>query len=202
MTVLTPELALERLVEGNRRFQADPRAEHWSFGGPDLDALAAGQRPFAAVLGCADSRVPVEVVFGQGPGRLFVVRVAGNIAASSQIASLEFATAVLEVPLVVVLGHTGCGAVSAALANQDADLPEHLASLVARVAGQLPAGPLDPESPEDLGHAVEANVRATVRGLPASSSVLRERLASGTLRLVGAVYDLASGRVDWLDGAQ
>lgn len=185
MTALSPELALRRLVEGNRRFQSDPHAE---------------QRPFAAVLGCADSRVPVEVVFGQGPGQLFVVRVAGNIAASSQIASLEFATAMLEVPLVVVLGHTHCGAVSAALAIQETDLPEHLAAWVARVAAQLPTEPLDPESPADLDRAVEANVRATVSGLPARSSVLRERLDSGALRLAGAVYDLASGRVNWLDG--
>src|SRR5262245_39541798 len=102
-------------MEGNRRFRDDPTGEGWGFQGPRLAELADGQQPFAAVLGCSDSRVPVEVLFGQGPGQLFVVRVAGNVVAPTQLGSLEFAVRKLDVRLLMVLGHSGCGAVDATL---------------------------------------------------------------------------------------
>lgn len=206
MSEVTADQALARLREGNRRFQKDPRAENWTFEGPHPSTLAASQRPFAAVLGCADSRVPVEVVFGQGPGQLFVVRVAGNVASPSQLGSLEFAVDVLDVRLVVVLGHTNCGLVSAALAPPDAPLPRHLAMLARRVAGALGEGGNGKvgstgEVPDArLRRAISANVLATCREILEGSEVIAERAASGDVVVTGAVYELASGAVAWLGG--
>jgi carbonic anhydrase len=199
MSDLTADEALAQLQAGNLRFQEDPRAENWTFEGPHPSVLADGQRPFAAVLGCADSRVPVEVVFGQGPGQLFVVRVAGNIAASSQLGSLEFAVAVLGVRLVVVLGHTRCGLVDAALHPPETPLPAHLSTLARRVAGALGDDHGDGDAATRLDRAVRANVRLTHREILEGSAVIGGRAATGGVRVVGAVYDLASGAVEWLD---
>lgn len=199
MSDLTAEEALARLRAGNLRFQADPRAENWTFEGPHPRDLEDGQKPFAAVLGCADSRVPVEVVFGQGPGQLFVVRVAGNIAASSQLGSLEFAVAVLGVRLVVVLGHTRCGLVSAALQPPDTPLPAHLDTLARRVAGALGDDHGEGDDATRLDRAVRANALLTCREILEGSEVIAEHAAAGKVRVVGAVYDLGSGAVEWLD---
>jgi carbonic anhydrase len=213
MSEVTADQALARLREGNLRFQKDPRAENWTFDGPHPSTLTAGQRPFAAVLGCADSRVPVEVVFGQGPGQLFVVRVAGNVASPSQLGSLEFAVDVLDVRLVVVLGHTNCGLVSAALAPPTAPLPRHLAMLARRVAGVLGEGGNESHAGEAGGaaasadsadarlrRAISANVRATCREILEGSEVIAARAASGDVMVTGAVYELESGMVTWLEG--
>lgn len=210
MSEVTADQALARLREGNLRFQKDPRAENWTFDGPHPSTLTAAQRPFAAVLGCADSRVPVEVVFGQGPGQLFVVRVAGNVASPSQLGSLEFAVDVLGVRLVVVLGHTNCGLVSAALAPPTAPLPRHLAMLARRVAGVLGEGGTGSgngggDRAGDVGdarlrRAITANVQATCREILEGSEVIAARAASGDVMVTGAVYELASGAVTWLEG--
>jgi carbonic anhydrase len=165
-----------------------------------------GQEPFAAVLGCSDSRVPVEAVFGQGPGQLFVVRVAGNVVTPTQLGSLEFAVVELGTRLIVVMGHTGCGAVAHTLTSVacgDVGDPDgHFGSItehISRALLQASSGEQGLVVP-DPEEAVELNVRHSCAELARLSSILAERLGSGALSVVGAVYDLDSGRVDFVDG--
>ena len=159
--------------------------------------LRSEQHPHAAVLSCADSRVPPEIVFDQGLGDLFCVRVAGNVAGDDELASLEYAAEHLEVPLIVVLGHQNCGAITAALEGGDA--PGHLPALMTAIA---PALPLAKNLPGDrLANTVRANVEQTVRRVRDSQPVLAERVAGGHLRVEGAVYSLDTGRVEWLSSS-
>ena len=182
----TPEEALERLREGNARFVAGrPDALNRDLG--RVSSLSGGQEPFAAILGCADSRVPPELLFDQGFGDLFVVRVAGNVATPEEIASLEYAVGVLGASLILVLGHTSCGAVTAALDGGAA--PGQISSLYQHM---YPA--LD-QADGDVQRAVELNVgqqAAVVRG---ASPVIRDLSREGAVAVEGGVYDLASGRV-------
>ena len=143
---IPPDTALRRLLQGNRRFRADPYHRTGALeGDARLAELARAQEPFAAVLGCSDSRVPVEVVFGQGPGQLFVVRVAGNVVTPMQLGSLEFAVVQLGVRLIVVLGHSGCGAVEATLSGlasgDSSDASGHLASITDHISRAVLAAP-------------------------------------------------------------
>jgi carbonic anhydrase len=197
------DAALARLRAGNARFVA-------SIGKP-ADALAARpvaltreQRPSAIILGCSDARVPAEIVFDQGLGDLFVIRVAGNIVAPSQVASVEFAAARFGTRLVVVLGHTQCGAVLATL--EELQLPpeqrsRNLSSIVDRVRPSVETF-LHTELRRDLDavvhHAVRANVRTSVDHLRHGSRVL-EQLAGDGLRVVGAEYSLETGKVEFFD---
>jgi carbonic anhydrase len=197
--------ALARLREGNGRFVAAPEHAALPPTTAQRRALAQTQQPIAAILGCSDSRVPAELVFGQGLGDLFVIRVAGNVAAPTQIGSVEFAAAKLGVRLVVVLGHTGCGAIAAtleALRKPDPDLSSGLRSLVERitpaVAPLLDASPASDDAALAPA-AVRANVRAAVEQLRHDSTVLADLIRGGGLRVVGAVYDLTSGAVEFLD---
>ena len=198
--------ALERLRQGNRRFVADTQ----SMDGPSSltrrDELLTGQQPFAIVLGCSDSRVPAEIVFGQGLGDLFVIRVAGNIAASSQVGSVEFAAEQLGTRLVVVLGHSRCGAVLATLeATQrpDASQSRDLRSIVDRirpsVEGLLAAG-LRRGTDTLVGEAVRANIRASANQLREGSEVLKRLVERDGLLILGAEYSLQTGVVDFFDG--
>ncbi len=198
--------ALRLLREGNRRF-AEGRPEASSLlSAARRDELLAGQRPFAVVLGCSDSRVPVEMIFDQGCGDLFVIRVAGNLAAPTQIASVEFAVGVLGVRLAVVLGHSRCGAVTAALDRLQGRTPPGPACCAAVVDRILPvieqlpaAGPgSDPE--RSLREAVRANVRASARSLRTGSGLLEQAVGDGGLIVVGAEYSLENGLVDFFDG--
>ncbi|MEB3183390.1 MAG: carbonic anhydrase [Cyanobacteriota bacterium] len=150
------------------------------------DALAEGQKPWAAVLACADSRVAPEWIFASGSGELFEVRAAGNTAFAAGIASLEYAVAELAVPLILVLGHSGCGAVAAALA--DRPLTPLLEELVAPIRAAVPPG----TSPQ---RAVRANALATAAALPRRSALLQAAVEEGRLRIAAAVFDIASGRV-------
>ena len=181
--------------------------------------LAGGQAPFAAVLGCSDSRVPPEMVFDRGPGDLFVIRVAGNLAGPLEIGSVEFAVDKLGTPLVVVLGHTSCGAVGATLdalraradrSGRDLDGPlapelgPNLGAIVERicpaVAPLLDAPGKPAEDPETVAQdAVRANVFAEVERLRDESELLRQSVAEGKLLIVGAEYSLDSGVVDFFD---
>ncbi len=202
---IPPDLALRRLREGNGRFRADPFIETGALEGhAELADLSNGQVPFAAVLGCSDSRVPVEVVFGQGPGQLFVVRVAGNIVTPSQLGSLEFAVVQLGVRLIVVLGHSRCWAVEATLAGLgcgDSNKADgHLASITGRISRALLDAPQsdDQRGPPAMDEAVALNVRQSLADLGRESSILAERLSSGDLMVAGAVYALESGRVEFL----
>jgi carbonic anhydrase len=198
--------ALEHLREGNRRFEA---------GGPSRGALtsharrselATGQEPFAVILGCSDSRVPAEMVFDQGLGDLFVIRVAGNIVASSQIGSVEFAAARFGTRLVVVLGHSQCGAILATLEElrqPTGNQSRNMRSIVDRVRPSV-EGLLATElrhDPEALvRHAVRANIRVSANQLRHGSDVLEHLIEEDGLLVVGAEYSLETGVVDFFDG--
>ena len=197
--------ALDRLREGNRRFvSGTPRLEGVSSLTRRAD-LVAGQEPFAIILGCSDSRVPAEIVFDQGLGDLFVIRVAGNIVAPSQIGSVEFAAERFGTRLVVVLGHSQCGAVLATLEElrrPTETQSRNLRSIVDRirpaVEGLLAAGPA-PDADALVGEAIRANVRAATNQLRHGSEIIERLSAHDGLLVVGAEYSLESGLVNILD---
>jgi carbonic anhydrase len=198
MPRITAAEALQRLIDGNERFvsgrsrQRPPQPD-------ELVHLVQAQHPFATVLGCSDSRVPPEMVFDQGLGDLFIVRVAGNVVGSEILGSLGYALAHLATPLFVILGHEGCGAVQAALQTRLGGATEsgRLAELLDAILPALEGIDPNESSPVQLTHAVEANVRWAVRQLAATPAG-RAALAGGRIRLVGAVYELATGRVRFL----
>jgi len=196
-TSMTPEAALARLREGNARYAANaPRQRDFSAG---RVARASGQWPFAAVLGCADSRVAPELAFDQDPGDLFVVRVAGNFLTREGLGSLEYGAAVLGTKVILVLGHSSCGAVDATIASLRTPqaLPGHVGELVAAMKpGIEPALAGNPA--EVAARAVEANVRYTMTRLLESGPVLPEMVAKGQLRIAGGVYELSTGAVRFL----
>jgi carbonic anhydrase len=197
--------ALRRLREGNERFVSDIRGELHSREARRLE-LAAGQAPFAVVLGCSDSRVPAEIVFDQGLGDLFVIRVAGNIVAPSQVGSVEFAVEQFGTRLVVVLGHSRCGAVLATLdqlRRQPQDGSWNVRSIVGRIRPSVE--PLLStelhDRPDDLvREAVRANIRASANELRHGSPLIEQLTERGELLVVGAEYSLESGRVEFLEG--
>lgn len=196
---ISPGEALQRLKDGNERFLSG-MSRFTGVETATLDALAGGQQPFATLLGCADSRVPPELIFDAVLGELFVVRVAGNVLSPEVAGSLQYAGAHLRTPVFVVLGHDGCGAVSAALQSHRKGV-QHLSRIQLLVDSILPAiedvsDRLPPQ--EQLAAAVEANVRRQVAAIRDSPEG-RERHASGGILLVGAIYDLATGRVRWLE---
>jgi carbonic anhydrase len=198
--------ALQRLREGNERFVSGDRRVDLPLGQARRSELVAGQAPFAAVLGCSDSRVPVEIVFDQGLGDLFVIRVAGNVVASPQVGSIEFAAERCGTRLVVVLGHTHCGAVQATLAElqQPTELQSpHLRSLVDHIRPSV-EGLLATELGQDgdalARQAVRANVRGSAEYLRTGSAVLERLIETDGLLVVGAEYSLETGVVDFFDG--
>ena len=182
----TPEQALAWLLEGNRRFAAG-RAEAPRRTLARVHDTAPDQKPFAAILACADSRVPPEILFDQGFGDLFVVRNAGNLATPAEIASLEFGTLQLGARVLMVLGHSSCGAVKAALAGTQ--VPGQISALFQYLR------PAVKEAGGDLAKAVAANVRLQADTLAQSSPVLAQLVQQGRLQMAGGVYDLASGVV-------
>ena len=197
--VYTAEEALNRLREGNARF-ASGRARFPTVQKEVLAELAKGQQPYATVLGCSDSRVPPELVFDAGFGDLFVIRVAGNVLGPSIAGTLQYAGTHLHTPLFIVLGHEGCGAVEAAIAERY-DGARHRSRIAILLENIDPAlGNLDPTMPPAalLSAAVEANVRWTVRQLLETPEG-KARVEQGDVKLVGAVYDLATGRVRFLE---
>ena len=198
--------ALERLREGNRRFVSGTPSGDTLTSQTRRTRLAAGQEPFAIVLGCSDSRVPAEIVFDQGLGDLFVIRVAGNIVASSQIGSVEFAAARFGTRLVVVLGHSQCGAVLATLEELQRptdNQSRNLRSIVDRVRPSVEAL-LSTELRHDrealVQHAVRANVRMSASQLRYGSEVLDQLIERDGLLVVGAEYSLETGVVEFFDG--
>jgi carbonic anhydrase len=195
----TAEEALRRLKDGNERFVSGC-ARFPTVQKEVLAELAKGQQPYATILGCSDSRVPPELVFDAGFGELFVIRVAGNVLGSSIAGTLQYAGAHLHTPLFVVLGHDGCGAVEAAIASRfhGARHQTRIALLLECIMPALEN--LDPTVPPEalLNAAVEANVRRTVREVLESPEGTA-RAAQGDVKLLGAVYELASGRVRFLE---
>lgn len=197
-------IALNRLKEGNERFVRGNRTLLEKLDVAHLKQLAEGQKPFAAVIGCADSRVPVEIIFDQGLGDLFVVRVAGNIAALSQIASLEYAVSVLGVRLVMVLGHSNCGAVRAALdekRNPSGALSPAIQMLLNRIQPSVEsvlAGNKPYQESELIDAVVKANVIHVVDELKRESGILNGKDSQTGVLIQGAVYGLSSGAVTFL----
>jgi carbonic anhydrase len=190
--------AMRRLIDGHERFLRGaahfPRLQE-----EVLADLAKGQQPYATILGCSDSRVPPELIFDAGLGELFVVRVAGNVFTPGVIGSLQYAGTHLNTPLFVVLGHEGCGAVKAAMETQLRGVG-HRSRIQVLVDSILPGLPdIDPQLPPEvqLSQAVEANVRWTMRQILESPEG-QARLAEGRMKLVGAVYEIESGRVRFL----
>ena len=200
--------ALARLREGNRRFAAGSPTSATQLGHARRAELAKGQAPFAIILGCSDSRVPAELVFDQGLGDLFVIRVAGNIVSPSQIGSVEFAAARYDTRLVVVLGHSQCGAVLATLEELQQPTGERSRNLRAIVDRVRPAveGLLGTELRHDrdalVRHAVRMNVGISVSHLRHGSEILEQLIEENGLHVVGAEYSLETGLVDFFDGVE
>ncbi|MGD2110250.1 MAG: carbonic anhydrase [Phycisphaerae bacterium] len=191
--------ALDRLRAGNERFHRG-EIHH-----PNLDldrrraVMQGGQKPFATIVACSDSRVPVELLFDVGIGDLFVVRVAGNVIGRDATGSIEFAVSQLDCPLVVVLGHRHCGAVGAALSQVDAT--PHITSVLDRIQPAIERARQAHGTRDDhaalLDRAIEENVRESIKTLLAKSRMVAQRVGEGRLAIVDAVYDIEAGRVRW-----
>lgn len=204
--MMRAEEALQRLREGNKRFLAEISGSDAMNNQSRRRELAAGQEPFAIILGCSDSRVPAEIVFDQGLGDLFVIRVAGNIVAPSQIASVEFAAERYATRLVIVLGHSSCGAVLATIDELGRPIEEqsrNLRSIVDRVRPSVEAL-LGTELAKDhdalVHHAVRNNIRMSVNQLRHGSALLEQLIQKEGLLVVGAEYSLETGIVEFLEG--
>lgn len=198
---LPPEAALRRLIEGNQRFR-DGRGGAAVGRGFDAARSQAAQRPFAIVLGCSDSRTPVEIVLDQGFGDLFVVRVAGNIVAPSIVGSIEFAASQFGTRLVVVMGHTGCGAVAAtlhALATGLGPESKNLRAIIDRITPHVADIAQRGTGADAVRNAIRANVRASVNHLRHGSQLLEELVLKRRLAVVGAEYDLETGYTQFFD---
>jgi len=196
ITELRPAGALDLLKAGNARFVAGaPESEPW---GPRVRDFAGAQTPFAAVLGCSDSRVPIETIFDQVPGKIFVVRIAGNFINDDNLGSLEFAVDILKVPLVVVLGHAGCGAVTAGLAFVRDGMRQrgHIQGLIdATVPAVRAARSLDGDW---LENAIAQNVALNVKAIPSLSKIVAEPVESGRVQVVGGIYNVTTGVVAFI----
>lgn len=200
---MTPAIeALNRLRDGNRRFAANKFADH------ALEASRTesvdGQEPFAIILGCSDSRVPAELIFDQGLGDLFVIRVAGNIVAPSQIGSVEFSAEQFRTRLVVVLGHTNCGAIDATIEELDQAVENrspNLRSIVNRIRPAIqPLISANLSGEELRHHGVRANITASADHLRHGSEIIETLIAQDGLVVVGAEYSLETGLVEFFDG--
>jgi carbonic anhydrase len=195
--VISPEAALDRLLKGNQRYVEGVTRRH-DFRN-EREALSRAQNPFAAILGCADSRVAPEYAFDSGRGDLFVCRVAGNVANDDAVASLEYAVSSLKTPLIMVLGHEACGAVEAAIhsAQSGSTPPGHLPSLVASLAPAVKAGLAEPG--DTLKNAVRQNVTLTAQRVMQAAPILSKLAENKQIRVIGAIYRLSDGKVEVLN---
>ncbi|MEK2690450.1 carbonic anhydrase family protein [Bdellovibrio sp. GT3] len=195
----TPEQELQALKEGNQRFVAGTLRNHdYRY---QIDKTKDGQKPYAVVLSCLDSRIPVEVVFDQGIGELFVARVAGNIENNDILGSMEFGTAAMGAKLVVVMGHTKCGAVKGACNNVKLG---HLTALLDKIQPAVrqvkkSTSGFNPESYDHVDLVSEENVKQTVARIRKSSEIIRKLEEEGKVRIVGAMYDISTGNVKFMD---
>ena len=195
---LTADEALAKLKEGNMRYVAQASVAPHQDAARRHETATGGQHPFATILSCADSRVPLEIVFDQGVGDIFAVRVAGNVAAVDEIGTMEYGAEHLGVPLIVVLGHTKCGAVTAVVKNEP--VTENIGKLVApivpavkSVKSHFASASLD----DIISKSIEANVWQAVSDIYAKSPLLKKMAAAGKVKVVGALYDIDSGKVQW-----
>ena len=197
---ITPAAALGRLAAGNRRF-VQGLSSHPDQSAERRKSLVGSQRPFATILSCSDSRVPPELIFDQGLGDLFVVRVAGNVVDETALASVEYAVIHLDCPLIMVLGHAHCGAVTATMEALDGkpspdDAGTHIGALAALISPAVKAAPAN--SPDRLGDAIVINAERSAAAILAGSSPLRTRAQAGSLRVVSARYELETGAISHL----
>jgi carbonic anhydrase len=198
--------ALQRLREGNQRYVEETRSSDTLTGRVRRRKVAENQEPFAVILGCSDSRVPAEIIFDQGLGDLFVIRVAGNIVAPSQIGSVEFAAERFGLRLVVVLGHSNCGAISATLEELSRGSKEqsrHMRSIVDRVRPSVQAflvTSIANDKEAMIHHSVRQNIRMSANHLRHGSDVLEQLIEKNGLVVVGAEYNLETGLVEFFDG--
>lgn len=192
--VISPDASLKRLMQGNQRYVEGIARRH-DFK-HEREALAGGQNPYAAILSCADSRIAPEYAFDSGRGDLFVCRVAGNFASEEMVASLEYAVAVLAVPLILVLGHDACGAVDATIKSlkDGKALPGHMPSLVTALAPSVKAVTEQPGNA--LDNAIRQNVVDNVAKLKAAPPILSAAAEQNKIRIVGGIYRLKTGQVD------
>jgi len=192
--VLSPEASLKRLRDGNERYVEGVARRH-DFK-HEREALAGGQNPFAAILSCADSRIGPEYAFDTARGDLFVCRIAGNFASDEMVASLEYAVAVLNAPLILVLGHDSCGAVDATIKSlkDNTTLPGHLPSLVAAIAPAVKA--VSQQGGDTLANATRQNVIDNVAKLKSATPILSAAVEQKKIKVVGGIYRLKDGRVD------
>jgi carbonic anhydrase len=192
--VMTPDAALERLGKRNERYVEGPMRRHDFI--PERSSLVGGQNPYAAILSCADSRIGPEFAFDTGRGDIFVVRVAGNFLTDEGLASFEYAAAVLKTPLLLVLGHQGCGAVGAAIkaVNDGTKFPGHIPSLTHAIAPAVKKAKDQPGDP--LENAIKENVLLNVKKLESAGPIISDYVESKRVKVVGGIYDLKSGRVD------
>jgi len=191
--VISPDAALDRLTKGNSRYVQGTTLRH-DFA-HEREALSGGQNPFAAVLSCADSRIAPELCFDTARGDLFVCRIAGNFASDEMVASLEYAVAVLNTPLIMVLGHEACGAVDATIKSmkEGSTLPGHLPSLVAALKPAVDA--VQGQSGDTLGNATRRNVMLNVDRLKNAAPILSAAAADKKIHVVGGIYELRTGQV-------
>lgn len=190
---ITSEQALEKLMEGNRRYAA-MRQQYPRQTSAHRHALLDGQYPFAVILSCSDSRVPSELVFDQGLGDLFIVRTAGHVVNDLVLGSIEFAVHALHVPLVMVLGHSQCGAVTSAIAGQG--MPGHITHLIETIQPAVTS--VQNQEGDLLENAIRANARLSAAHITAASPVISQAVGEGRVRVVPAFYYLASGSVEIL----
>lgn len=194
-----PTRPLDALVEGNKRFRSGTMRHPHEDAARRHDTALEGQHPFATIVGCADSRVPVEIILDQGLGDLFVIRVAGNVVATDEAGSIEYGVEHLKTPLLVVLGHEGCGAVSAVVdgAHVGGSIPKLVAHILPAVEAARQRFP-NVEHDALISAAVEQNVWHSIEDLIAHSRIVRDAVIAGDLSVQGAVYDLKTGCVFWL----
>ena len=195
-TALTADQALAELQAGNQRYVTGSHTHHDY--GPERPALVETQKPFAMIVGCSDSRVSPELAFDQSRGRLFVVRVAGNFVDDNGLASIEYGAAVLGAPLVMVLGHTNCGAVKATIdvVTKGATLPGHLPGLVENLKPAVEKAQAESGSGSLLEKATRDNVLLSMQKLQTSEAVLAPLVGQNKLKVVGGIYDLATGKIN------
>jgi carbonic anhydrase len=195
-STVSSDQALQMLVDGNERFVSG-NATHPNQSSERLAEVVSGQHPFAIVVGCSDSRVPPEIVFDQGVGDLFVIRTAGQVLDDVAIASIEYAVEHLSVPLVVVLGHDSCGAVTAVVAG--GEVPGHLGSLVEAIEPAVEEARDTVGEDQLLNQSIDNNILNIVEQISTSEPVLAEYVADGRLQVVGARYHLESGEVEFYE---
>lgn len=186
---------LEKLLQGNDRFAA-AHPLHPDVSRQRMGEIAKGQHPFAVVISCSDSRVPPELIFDQGLGDLFVIRTAGNLVGGLEIGSVEYAVEHLQVPLIVVLGHEQCGAVKAFVEGGEA--PGHIKDIVDSIKAEVEISAVAKDDKDRLAHCIEANLRHVTLQLKLQSTIIREKMEKGELRIVTGKYDLEKGAVTLL----